>query len=117
MAKTVGTEADHVSRNQLSDSDDDIVTHVVPARHKISVQKPLNPLAEVFSPIGSTTSELILKMSNHSRSLGVSNDTDHIVSEHATDASRYSSRNDNSLGIHQYHDTWSEVANENRKQI
>jgi hypothetical protein len=33
IAKTVETEADHVSRNQLSDesdSDDDIVTHVVP---------------------------------------------------------------------------------------
>jgi hypothetical protein len=45
IAKTVATEADHVSRNQLSDesdSDDDIVTHVVPTRHKISVQKPLN---------------------------------------------------------------------------
>jgi hypothetical protein len=40
IAKTVTTEADHVSRNQLSDesdSDDDIVTHVVPSRHKISV--------------------------------------------------------------------------------
>ena len=66
----------YVSRNQLSDesdSDDDIVTHVAPTRHKISVQKPLNPLAEVFSPIGSTTSESILEMSNHSRSLEVSN--------------------------------------------
>ena len=41
-------------------------------------------------------------MSNHSRSLGVSNDTDDIVSEHATDASRSSRRNDNSLGIHQH---------------
>ena len=41
-AKTVETEADHVSRNQLSDesdSDDDIVTHIVPTRHKISTQK------------------------------------------------------------------------------
>jgi hypothetical protein len=39
IAKTVETEADHVSRNQLSDesdSDEDIVTHVVPTRHKIS---------------------------------------------------------------------------------
>jgi transposase InsO family protein len=39
IAKTVETKADHVSRNQLSyesDSDDDIVTHVVPTRHKIS---------------------------------------------------------------------------------
>jgi hypothetical protein len=38
IAKTVETKADHVSRNQLSyesDSDDDIVTHVVPTRHKI----------------------------------------------------------------------------------
>ena len=37
IANTVATEADHVSRNQLSDqsdSDDDIVTHVVPIRHK-----------------------------------------------------------------------------------
>jgi hypothetical protein len=112
IAKTVTTEADHVSRNQLSDesdSDDDIVTHVVPTRHKISVQKPLNPLAEVFSPIGSTTSESILEMSNHSRSLEVSNDTDDIVSGHATDASRSSSRNDDSLGIHQHN----EVTNEN----
>ena len=91
IAKTVETEADHVSRNQLSDgsdSDEDIVTHVVPTRHKISVQRSLNPLAEVFSPIGSTTFESILEMSNHSRSLEVSNYTDDIVSEHATDASR-----------------------------
>ena len=66
IAKTVATEADHVCCNQLSDeseSDDDIVTHVVPTRHTISVQKPLNPLAAVFSPIGSTTSESILEMS------------------------------------------------------
>jgi hypothetical protein len=62
------------------------------------VQKPLNPLAEVFSPIGSTTSESILEMSNHSRSLVVSNDTGDIVSEQAIDASRSSSRNDDSLG-------------------
>jgi len=86
---------------------------VVPTRHKISVQKPLNPLAEVFSPIGSTTSESILEMSNHSRSLEVSNDTDDIVSGHATDASRSSNRNDDSLGIHQHNDRWSEVTNEN----
>jgi hypothetical protein len=70
-------------------------------------------LAEVFNPIGSTTSELILKMSNHSRSLEVSNDTDDIVSGHATDTSRSSSRNDDSLGIHQHNDGWSEVTNEN----
>jgi hypothetical protein len=41
-AKPVETEADHVSRNQLSDesdSDDEIVTHIVPTRHKISAQK------------------------------------------------------------------------------
>ena len=66
IAKTVATEADHVCCNQLSDeseSDDDIVTHVVPTRHTISVQKPLNPVAAVFSPIGSTTSESILEMS------------------------------------------------------
>jgi hypothetical protein len=63
---------------------------------KISVQKPLNPLAEIFSPIGSTTSESILEMSNHSRSLVVSNDTGDIVSEQAIDASRSSSRNDDS---------------------
>jgi hypothetical protein len=77
------------------------------------VQKPLNPLAEVFSPIGSTTSESILEMSNHSRSLEVSNVTDDIVSGHATDASRSRSRNDDSLGFHQHNDGWSEVTNEN----
>ena len=116
IAKTVETEADHVSRNQLSDesdSDDDFVTHVVPTCHKISVQKPLNPFAEVFSPIGSTTSESILEMFNHSRSLEVSNDNGDVVSEHAIDASRSSSRKDHSLGIHQHNDGWSEVANEN----
>ena len=52
-------------------------------------------------------------MSNHSRSLEVSNDADDIVSGHATDASRSSSRNDDSLGIHQHNDGWSEVTNEN----
>jgi hypothetical protein len=57
--------------------------------------------------------KLILKMSNHSRSLEVSNDTDDIVSGHATDASRSSSRNNDSLGIHQHNDGWSEVTNEN----
>ena len=116
IAEYVETEADHVSRNQLSDesdSDDDIVTHVVPTRHKISAHKPLNPLAEGFSHIGSTTSESILEMSNHLRSLGVSNDIDDIVSEHATDASRFSSRNDDSLGIHQHNVGWSDVANGN----
>jgi hypothetical protein len=86
---------------------------VVPTRHKISAQKPVNPLAEGFSPIRSTTSESILEMSNHSRSVGVSNDIDDIVSEHVTDASRSSSHNDESLGIHQHNDGWSEVANGN----
>jgi hypothetical protein len=60
--------SDHVSRNQLSyesDSDDDIVTHVVPTRHKISCKSHWTKLAEVFNPIGSTTSESILKMSDH----------------------------------------------------
>lgn len=52
-------------------------------------------------------------MSNHPRSLKVSNDTDDIVSGHATDASRSSSRNDDSHGIHQHNDGWSEVANDN----
>jgi hypothetical protein len=116
IAEYVETEADHVRRNQLSDesdSDDDIVTHVVPTRHKISAQKPLNPLAEDFSPIGSATSESILEMSNHSRYLGVSNDIDDTVSEHATDACRSSSRNGDSLGIHQHNDGWSDVANGN----
>jgi hypothetical protein len=70
-------------------------------------------LAEVFSPIGSTTSESILEMSNHSRSLVVSNDTGDIVSEQATDASRSGSRNDDSLGIHQHDEGLSEVTNEN----
>ena len=70
-------------------------------------------MAEVFSPIGSTTSESILEMSNHSRSLEVSNDIDDIVSGHATDASRSSSRNDDSLGIHQHDEGLSEVTNEN----
>ena len=86
IAEYVETEEDHVSRNQLSDesdSDDDIATHVVPTRQAISAQKPLIPLAEGFSPIGSTTSEWILEMSNHSRSLGVSNGIADIVSEHA----------------------------------
>jgi hypothetical protein len=116
IAEYVETEAGHVSRNQLSDEsdyDDDIVTHVVPTRHTISAQKPLIPFAEGFSPIGSTTSEPILEMFNHSRSLVVSNDIDDIVSEHATDASRSSNRNDDSLGIHQHNDGWSEVVNEN----
>ena len=70
-------------------------------------------MAEVFSPIGSTTSESILKMSNHSRSFEVNNDTDDIVSGHATDASRSNSRNDDSLEIHQHNDGWSDVANGN----
>lgn len=77
------------------------------------MKKQLNPLAEVFSPIGSTTSESILDISNHSRSVEVSNDTDDIISGHATDASRSSSRNGDSLGIHQPNDGWSEVTNEN----
>jgi len=46
-------------------------------------------------------------------SLGVSNDIDDIVSEHATDASLSSSRNDDSLGIYQHNEGWSEFANEN----
>ena len=52
-------------------------------------------------------------MSNHSRCLGVRNDIDDTVPEHATDACRSGSRNDDSLGIHQHFDGWSDVANGN----
>jgi hypothetical protein len=44
--------------------------------------------------------------------LCMSTSTD-IVSGHATDTSRSSSRNDDSLGIHQHSEGWSEVTNEN----
>jgi hypothetical protein len=54
-----------------------------------------------------------LKMSNHSRSFEVNNDTDDIVSGHATDASRSNSRNDDSLEIHQHNDGWRKLVTTN----